>query len=61
MGRVGRSLEAATDLQMPSEILSYSRSRGVFAGLTLGGSTLRADQSSAAGSLWHHYGFASHK
>ena len=44
VGPVGRSLEASTDLQMTAEILSYSRSRGVFAGLTLGGSTLRADR-----------------
>ena len=44
VGPVGRSLEASTDLQMTAEILSYSRSRGVFAGVTLGGSTLRADR-----------------
>ena len=44
IGPVGRSLEASTDLQMTAEILSYSRSRGVFAGVTLGGATLRADR-----------------
>ena len=44
LGPVGRSLEASTDLQMTAEILSYSRSRGVFAGVTLGGATLRADR-----------------
>ncbi len=44
VGPVGRSLEASTDLQMTAEILSYSRSRGVFAGVTLGGATLRADR-----------------
>ena len=44
VGPVGRSLEASTDLQMTAEILSYSRSRGVFAGLTVGGATLRADR-----------------
>lgn len=44
LGPVGRSLEASTDLQMTAEILSYSRSRGVFGGVTLGGATLRADR-----------------
>ena len=44
IGPVGRRLEASTDLQMRAEILSYSRSRGVFAGVTLGGATLRADR-----------------
>lgn len=44
VGPVGRRLEASTDLQLTAEILSYSRSRGVFAGVTLGGATLRADR-----------------
>ena len=44
VGPVGRTVEASTDLQMTAEILSYSRSRGVFAGVTLGGATLRADR-----------------
>ena len=44
VGPIGRSLEASTDLQLTAEILSYSRSRGVFAGVTLGGATLRADR-----------------
>lgn len=44
VGPVGRSLEAATDLQLTAEILSYSRTRGAFAGLTLSGATLRADR-----------------
>ena len=43
-GPVGRDLTAQTDLQMRAEILSYSRSRGVFAGLTLTGATLRPDK-----------------
>ncbi len=42
-GPVGRDLSAQTDVQMHAEILSYSRSRGVFAGLTLSGATLRPD------------------
>jgi lipid-binding SYLF domain-containing protein len=40
-GPVGRTAKAATDAQMHAEILSYSRSRGVFAGVSLEGSTLR--------------------
>lgn len=44
-GPVGRNAQAGTDYKLKSEILSYSRSRGLFAGLTLEGSTLRADRS----------------
>jgi lipid-binding SYLF domain-containing protein len=42
-GPKGRTLAAATDATMRAEILSYSRSRGLFAGISLEGSTLRAD------------------
>ena len=42
-GPVGRTASAATDVAMQAEILSYSRSRGLFAGVSLSGSTLRAD------------------
>jgi lipid-binding SYLF domain-containing protein len=42
-GPVGREAELATDLQLRAEILSYSRARGLFAGVTLGGSTVRID------------------
>jgi SH3 domain-containing YSC84-like protein 1 len=42
-GPKGRTTEAATDVVMKAEILSYSRSRGVFAGASLEGSTLRSD------------------
>ncbi len=42
-GPIGRNAEAATDLQMHAEILSYSRSRGVFAGISLEGASLRQD------------------
>jgi SH3 domain-containing YSC84-like protein 1 len=42
-GPVGRTANAETDLQMQAEILAYSRSRGVFAGISLQGSTLRGD------------------
>jgi len=43
-GPVGRSAQAQTDAQMHAQILSYSRSRGAFAGISLEGATLRQDQ-----------------
>ena len=42
-GPVGRSATAQTDAYMNAEILSWSRSRGVFAGIALNGATLRQD------------------
>ena len=42
-GPVGRSANAATDAQMNAEMLSYSRSRGIFAGIDLSGGVLRPD------------------
>jgi lipid-binding SYLF domain-containing protein len=42
-GPVGRTASAATDIVMKAEILSWSRARGVFAGVSLEGSTLRSD------------------
>jgi SH3 domain-containing YSC84-like protein 1 len=42
-GPVGRDAQAQTDAAMRAEILSYSRSRGVFAGIALQGATLRQD------------------
>src|SRR3954466_11569658 len=42
-GPKGRTATAATDVVMRAEILSYSRSRGLFAGVSLEGSTLRPD------------------
>ena len=42
-GPVGRTTAADTDAYLRSEILSYSRARGVFAGVSLEGSTLRPD------------------
>ncbi len=44
-GPVGRDAAASTDVVMRSEMLSYSRSRGLFAGISLEGSTLRPDGS----------------
>lgn len=42
-GPVGRSTSAETDVVMKAEILSWSRARGVFGGLSLEGSTVRSD------------------
>jgi lipid-binding SYLF domain-containing protein len=42
-GPKGRTAAAQTDVVMKAEILSYSRSRGAFAGISLEGSTLRSD------------------
>jgi SH3 domain-containing YSC84-like protein 1 len=44
-GPKGRDAQAATDALMRTEILTYSRSRGLFAGVSLEGSTLRSDGS----------------
>lgn len=43
-GPVGRDASASTDIQMRAQILSYSRARGLFAGVTLNGSTIRQDR-----------------
>jgi lipid-binding SYLF domain-containing protein len=45
-GPVGRDASAQTDAKMNAEILSYSRSRGLFAGISLEGATLRPDADS---------------
>lgn len=42
-GPVGRSAEGSTDLQLHAEILTYSRSRGAFAGVSLDGQVLKQD------------------
>jgi lipid-binding SYLF domain-containing protein len=42
-GPVGRTAQASTDATMRAEILTYSRARGLFAGISLEGSTLRPD------------------
>ena len=42
-GPVGRTATAQTDAQLHAEILSWSRSQGLFAGLALEGATLRQD------------------
>ncbi len=45
-GPVGRHAEAGTDWKMDTEILTYSRAKGAFAGLTLEGASLRQDSDS---------------
>ena len=44
-GPVGRNAAAATDLKLNAEILSYSRAKGVFAGVSLDGAVMQADKS----------------
>lgn len=43
-GPVGRSAEGATDVQLHAEILSYSRTRGLFAGVSLDGAVVKQDK-----------------
>lgn len=45
-GPVGRDSSAMTDAEMKAEILSYSRSRGLFGGIDIGGSAVTTDQDS---------------
>jgi lipid-binding SYLF domain-containing protein len=42
-GPVGRDASAETDIVLKAEILSYSRAKGIFAGVSLEGSTMRSD------------------
>ena len=44
-GPVGRNATAGTDLRLSAEILSYSRTKGVFAGVSLDGAVVQADKS----------------
>ena len=45
-GPVGRDVEASTDLKLKAGILSYSRSKGLFAGISLKGAVIKQDQKS---------------
>lgn len=45
-GPVGRQAQAATDITMKAEVLTYSRTRGLFAGLELSGAAVRQDEES---------------
>ena len=51
-GPIGRDAEAATDVTLRAEMLTYSRARGLFAGVSLEGSTLRPDNN-ANESIYH--------
>src|SRR5271165_5047853 len=53
-GPKGRDASADTDAWMRAEILSYSRSRGVFAGVSVEGSTIRPDDDASADVYGHH-------
>ena len=57
VGPIGRDAEATTDLTLRAEILSYSRTRGLFAGITLKGSTITADRD--ANERFYGYPFGS--
>jgi SH3 domain-containing YSC84-like protein 1 len=54
-GPVGRDAAANTDAYMRAEVLSYSRSRGFFAGISLEGSTLRPDDDATADVYGHKF------
>ncbi|SRR5579885_2120854 len=57
IGPVGRDIKARTDATMKAEILSWSRARGVFAGVSLEGSSIHADKDANAelyGKEMHH-------
>ena len=45
-GPVGRDADASTDWKMKAEVLAYSRTRGLFAGLTLNGAVIKQDDDS---------------
>jgi SH3 domain-containing YSC84-like protein 1 len=55
-GPIGRAAEADTDAYMRAEILSYSRSRGIFAGVSLEGATLHPDDDANAALYGHDLG-----
>ena len=56
VGPIGRDAEATTDLHLRAEILSYSRTRGLFAGITLKGSTITADRNANERFYGYPYG-----
>ncbi|MBV9573592.1 MAG: lipid-binding SYLF domain-containing protein [Acidobacteriales bacterium] len=58
-GPVGRHASADTDWKMRAEVLSYSRSRGIFAGLELSGAAIKQDQSTTEQFYGHDVAFKS--
>ena len=62
-GPKGRDVSASTDATLRAEILSYSRSRGLFAGVSLEGASLRPDNDASRAGLWttHHRAHDRHR
>ena len=58
-GPVGRHTSAGTDILLNTEVLTYSRSKGVFAGLTLEGAVIEQDNDSTRAIYGHHMMFRS--
>lgn len=56
-GPVGRDAAASTDWKMKAEVLTYSRTRGLFAGLTLDGAVIKQDDDSTQALYGHEVGF----
>jgi len=56
-GPVGRDASASTDWKMKAEVLTYSRTRGLFAGLTLDGAVIKQDDDSTRALYGHEVGF----
>ena len=56
-GPVGRDASASTDWKMKAEVLTYSRTRGLFAGLTLDGAVIKQDDDSTRGLYGHEAAF----
>lgn len=56
-GPVGRDAAASTDWKLKSEVLAYSRTRGLFAGLTLDGAVIKQDDDSTTALYGHMVGF----
>ena len=56
-GPVGREASASTDWKMGAEVLTYSRTRGLFAGLTLNGAVIKQDDDSTIALYGHEVGF----
>src|ERR1700683_415792 len=58
-GPVGRHTSAGTDILLNTEVLTYSRSKGIFAGLTLEGAVIEQDNDSTRAIYGHHMMFRS--
>jgi lipid-binding SYLF domain-containing protein len=56
-GPVGRSAQASTSLNMSAELLTYSRSKGVFAGISLDGTSVTQNQDDTDTFYGRHYNF----